>query len=130
MRNSSKVVNFGGLSSTPKKAPTTPRTPHTPASGRSLVAKTSVKKNIDNDTTSEDAMDEELLSPLAARKRPRASKAPKSYTESDATTGDEEEEFTSMSKRVRAKSVDNECVAGMTDDHTPVKEEDEAVAFV
>jgi hypothetical protein len=129
MRNAGKMVNSGGSSSTPRKALTTTGTPHTPASGRSRVAKASVKKNIDNDTTSEDAMDEELPSPSVARKRARTSKALKSYAESDATTGDDEEEFTPMSKRVRAETIENEYVAGMTDDHTPAKE-DEAVTFV
>jgi hypothetical protein len=75
-------------------------------------------------------MDEELPSPSAARKRARTSKALKSYTESDATTGDDDEEFTPMSKRVRAETVENEYVAGMTEDHTPVEEEDETATFV
>ena len=130
LRNSGKMLNSGGSSATPKKIPATPRTPRTPASGRIRAAKASAKKNVDNETSSEDAADEELSSPSVAHKRARTSKGPKSYAESEATSGDDEEEFTPMSKRVKAEPVEDEGVAGVNCNHTPVEEEDEAVAFV
>ena len=130
LRNSGKMLNSGGSSATPKKMAVTPRTPRTPASGRVRAAKASAKKNVDNETSSEDAADEELSSPSVAHKRARTSKGPKSYAESDATSGDDEEEFTPMSKRVKAEPIEDEGVAGTISNHTPVEEEDEAVAFV
>ena len=74
----------------------------------------------DADTSSDDAADEHesMASPSVGHKRPRASKTPKSYAESDATTGDEdeEEEFTPVSKRVKAGVIEGKGTANMADE--------------
>lgn len=85
----------------------------------------------DVDTTSEE--DEPVPSPSARRKRGRSSTAPKSYVESDATTGEEEEEeaeFAPMLKKVKVEPVDQQGVAAVANSNTPLEEEDEGVSFI
>jgi hypothetical protein len=84
----------------------------------------------DVDTTSEE--DEPVPSPSARRKRGRSSTAPKSYVESDATTGEEEEEaeFAPMLKKVKVEPVDQQGGAAVANSNTPLEEEDEGVSFI
>ena len=118
----------GGPTSTPQKVTSTLRTPRTPASGRG-PAKSGVfrkKKTSDADTSSDDEI---LASPSVRQKRARTSKARRSYEESDATTGDEEDEFALPSKKVKTEPVEDEGILGVTNTDDPV-EDDEAVAYI
>lgn len=119
----------------------TPRTPRTPASGRGRAKGTATKKTINAGSTTDEATDDEepTPSPSMNRKRARTSKTPASYAESDATTGDDEDEFTPEPKRVKAEPVENEGVAGVAngaagvtngDDHVEDEGDDEGIAFV
>lgn len=80
------------------------------------------------DTTSEE--DEPVPSPSARRKRGRSSTAPKSYAESDATTGEEEEEFAPMLKKVKVEPVDQQGVAAVANSNTPLEEEEEGISSI
>lgn len=123
-------MNSGSSSSTPIKKTATPRAPRTPASGRGRTKAASTKKASDADTSSDDNGDDEsATSPSVGRKRGRTSAAPKSYAESDATTGDEKE-FTPVNKKVKVEPVEEEGVAGIASTTDPLEEEDEGVAFV
>ncbi|KAF3053373.1 hypothetical protein E8E11_011744 [Didymella keratinophila] len=127
LRKSGKMVNSGSASSTPIKKTATPRTPRTPASGRGGVKAPKGKPMTDADTTSEE--EEPAPLPSVSRKRGRSSTAPKSYAESDATVGDEEE-FTPKSKKVKDEPVEEEGVTAATNANAPLEEEDEGVAFI
>lgn len=83
----------------------------------------------DTETTSED--DQSVPSPSVARKRGRTSTAPKSYAESDATTGDDEEDdFAPKPKKVKKEPVEEEDVTGAATNNSPLPEEDEGVSFI
>ncbi|KAF2630449.1 hypothetical protein BU25DRAFT_456179 [Macroventuria anomochaeta] len=131
LRKSDKIMNSDGSSATPKKVVSTPRTPRTPTSSRGRAKASRSKKNTDNYTISDDADEDDkpVASPSVGRKRVRTSKAPASYAESDATTGDDEEEFTPVSKRVKTEPVEAEGLASVTDNQAQVEKEDESVAF-
>lgn len=109
------MTNGNSPSSAVKKTPSTPRVLHTPASGRGRVSKTaSAKKLTDDDDGDETASDDEQpVSPSVGRKRARVSKVPASYAESDADSGDEEEEFTPVVKKVKEETAEgNEGLGG------------------
>jgi hypothetical protein len=128
LRKSGKMVNSGSAASTPKGIVSTPRPPRIPASGRGNAKAAKGKKTSGAETTSED--DEPVPSTSVSRKRGRNSATRKSYAESDATSGDEEEEFTPMSKKVKSEPVEEEGVTSAATDNAPLEEEDEGVAFI
>lgn len=122
------MVNSGSASSTPVKKTATSRAHGTSASGRGGVKAPKRKKASDADTTSED--DEPTASPSVGRKRARNSTVRKSYAESDATSGDEDEKFTPMSKKVKIELLEEEGVTASASNNIPPEEEDEEVAYI
>jgi hypothetical protein len=132
LRKTGKMVNSSGPASTPKKIADTPRLARTPTSSLGRAKATKDRKTTSDDTTSDDDDDEEsIASPSVNRKRTRTSATRKTYAESDATTGDEEEEFTPKSKKVKTEPVEEEGITDAAGANGPLEEEDEAaVEFV
>lgn len=126
------MVNSNSSSVTPKKSvatPKTPRTPKTPASRKAHVNVQANKETSDIDNSSED--DQNVGSPSIGRKRARTAKAPATYAESNTSDDDEdEEEFTPMSKRVKAEPIEDEGLASMPNGNDGFEEDDEGVSFV
>lgn len=129
MRSSGKPVNGSSPVSTPKKVIVTPRTPRTPASGRGNAKATKSKKGNGVDTASEDE-DELVASPSVNRKRARNSAQGKKYAESDASSGDDEEEYNPLSKKVKAEHVEEEGATRAATNNAPLEEEDEGVSYI
>ncbi|KAF3042171.1 hypothetical protein E8E12_008249 [Didymella heteroderae] len=128
LRKSGKMVNSGSPNSTPIKKAATSRASRASASKRGGMKGSKGKKTSDADTTSED--EEPVASQSMGRKRGRTFCAPRSYAESDATTGDEEGEFTLMPKKVKVEPVEQEGVTSTANNNAPLEENDEGVAFI
>ncbi|KAJ4988675.1 hypothetical protein SVAN01_05808 [Stagonosporopsis vannaccii] len=127
LRQSGKPVN----PSTPRKTHSTAKSPRTPSSGRARASVKKIAKPEAEDTDEE--LDEELVSsPLVQRKRTRTPKMQKSYAESDASSGDDEDEetFVPQTKKVKAEPVEKEAVGGDEGGEGPDEEDGEGVDFV
>lgn len=128
MRSSGRPVNGSSPVSTPKKTIGTPKAPRTPASGRGNPKAAKSKKGKDVETTSEE--DEPLASPSVDRKRARNSAKSKNYADPDASSGDDEEGFTPLSKKVKVELVEEEGVTGAATYNAPLEEDDEDMPYI
>lgn len=126
LHKGTKPVSGRNTLSTPRKTTSVAKPTRTPVSGR---ARASVKKTIELEPEdSDEELDEDLLlSPSVKRQRTRTPSMKRSYAESSATSGDDEdeEEFVPQRKKVKVERVEEEDIDGVE-----FEEDDEGVSFV
>ena len=127
MRKGTKPVSGRNTLSTPrKKTMSVAKQARTPGSGR---ARTSVKMTaeLEPEDSDEELYKDLLLSPSVKRQRTRTPNVRKSYAESSAASGDDEdeEEFVPQRKKVKVEPVEEGGI-----DSAEFEEGDEGVPFV
>jgi hypothetical protein len=100
----------------PEKAVATPRTPRTKTSGGGKGKAAPAKKIADEDTMSDDTVQDEepVVSPSVRRKRTRVQSTPVKYDSASTGEDNDDDEFTPAGKRIKTELVDDSAFVGLS----------------